>query len=631
MLKFRDIGTGAIVNNNFTSSTLGIGTYNQGTEVLASTSAWESAMSGVVSDRNILHYLFYDGSSTNPPAGPDFDVLWSSGLTSNDYLVVSERDGNTNFAVTPLGVDGAPISGARTLRFGFTTGTTSANGNNKYDWNTRYASTGRSEDQPQYMTVVSVGLFNTSSAVYGLRIDNNGNADVKFYGFSDSTFNDNPPNPLIPGIQGNVFGDTNGLADNTVNGLLLNTASSSDLYVSLVQGGSVIATVPVNADGSYNFLNITPGTYTTVLHLTAGGSTSSSLPNNWVSTGENDGAGSGNDGNVNGVNASIVVTDSLETQVNFGIEQLPDSDGAQYGIGAAPTTNSIRDLVNSDNMGSLSGEDPEDGVYGSGGDFVITDTTGLNGNILFYDANGDGAYTAGEELDPDDTVRNYNPSRLSVVFVRPIATSFRFKYAWIDAAGMVDPSPAPYIVNWASPIPVTLIGFEAESLDQNYAELKWSTATEINNDRFEIQRKLDSESEFSAVGIVGGAGNSNSLNSYSYIDNVKSVKEKVCYRLKQVDYDGTYEFSPVDCIDNSFRNVVSIYPNPASTFITVEVSNLEANVLVEVLSIDGRVLLQRDQISASEKIDINMLSNGTYFIRLTQDNQIENFRIQVVK
>ncbi|MGY6649046.1 SdrD B-like domain-containing protein [Wenyingzhuangia sp. IMCC45574] len=331
--------------NNFTNSTTGVGVYDEGVETLISdgVAAWEEAIQDVVTNRNALSYMFYDGSS-NTPTGDDFDIYWSKALTNDDYLVVSERNGNTFFRIVPLDINGDPITTARELRFGHQIGTASPNGNKKYDWNIGYGSAGRWDTQPQYFSVVDVDLFNTSQPIYGFRIDNNGDADVKFYGISDDTFSNNPSNPLIS-VKGNVFNDTDELTDSTVDGTGISTASGTQLYASLVDGSNTITeTSLVFNDGSYSFLDgVDINTnYTVVLHTNPSGSTTPNLPATWFNTGENQGTSAGNDGSVDGILAVSVGT-GTETEVNFGIVNKPgsigdtvwydaDGNGAQNGV-----------------------------------------------------------------------------------------------------------------------------------------------------------------------------------------------------------------------------------------------------------------------------------------------------------
>ncbi|MBU3012193.1 carboxypeptidase regulatory-like domain-containing protein, partial [Polaribacter vadi] len=375
-----------VTNNNFTTAATGVGVYNEGvkTEVKDGVSAWEDAMQDMVNSRNALNYLYYDGVSNIPPAN-DFDILWKKALTDDDHLVVSERFGNTFFSVTPLDANGNPIASARTLRFGFTQGpnngggSTTGNGSRKYDWNIGYGSAGQNASQPQYFSVVDVELFNSPSAIYGFRIDNNGEADVKFYGISDDTFIDNPTNPIVPGITGNVFNDLDQLDDNTVDGNGISTPSGIQLYVSLVDSSNnILSTIPVENDGSYEFLeNVDKNTnYTIVLHTTPTGTNTPNLPANWSNTGENQGTSAGNDGNTNGI-ISVSVGTEIETEVNFGIIQLGSiGDTVWYDADGDGTLNGTENGLE----GATVTLDP--GTPGDISDDVTT-TTDANGDYLF--------------------------------------------------------------------------------------------------------------------------------------------------------------------------------------------------------------------------------------------------------
>lgn len=250
----------SVRNNNFSSNVTGVGVYNQGTTTSAANqSAWEAAMLDVVNDNNILSYMFYDASS-NIPSGADFDIHWMKGLTDLDYFVVEERDGNTFFTLTPLGANGDPITTAKALRFGHTTGTNSGNGTTRYDWNTGFAP-GNHTGQPMMLTVVDVEEFESSETIYGIRIDNNGNADVKFYGLSEQSFEDNPGNPLYTNdITGTVWMDGDG--DETIDNDELIRYEGATVYLYNDANGNGVLdageTTPIdevttNANGGYVF------------------------------------------------------------------------------------------------------------------------------------------------------------------------------------------------------------------------------------------------------------------------------------------------------------------------------------------------------------------------------------------
>tara|TARA_B110000967_G_C18855239_1_gene546846 strand:+ start:778 stop:1566 length:789 start_codon:yes stop_codon:yes gene_type:complete len=102
-------------------------------------------------------------------------------------------------------------------------------------------------------------------------------------------------------------------------------------------------------------------------------------------------------------------------------------------------------------------------------------------------------------------------------------------------------------------LPVDLISFEAEREEDNI-KLNWSTASEENNDYFEIQKSYDGE-VFTPIGYVDGAGNSNEVLDYSYTD---SETNKAYYRLKQLDYDGEFEYSDIVVVKGNRREVMSV-------------------------------------------------------------------------
>ncbi|WP_342085940.1 SBBP repeat-containing protein, partial [Dyadobacter sp. OTU695] len=134
-------------------------------------------------------------------------------------------------------------------------------------------------------------------------------------------------------LTGNVFHDANALKDVTVNSTATDPSIPTGLYVTLVDStGAAVKTVPVNADGTYDFGVTAPGDYSIVLHQTAAGSTTPSLPSGWVNTGENLGAGVGSDNAVGGILTGVTVAGTNVTNANFGIQLPPVTTG-----GAEPT------------------------------------------------------------------------------------------------------------------------------------------------------------------------------------------------------------------------------------------------------------------------------------------------------
>ena len=101
-----------------------------------------------------------------------------------------------------------------------------------------------------------------------------------------------------------------------------------------------------------------------------------------------------------------------------------------------------------------------------------------------------------------------------------------------------------------SPLPVELTSFTAASHNQQVA-LNWRTATETNNKGFEIQRKVGDNS-WIVLTFLNGNGTTTNAHNYSFTDNISSLSaNKLSYRLRQVDFNGQYQFSPVVLVDNT--------------------------------------------------------------------------------
>lgn len=98
-------------------------------------------------------------------------------------------------------------------------------------------------------------------------------------------------------------------------------------------------------------------------------------------------------------------------------------------------------------------------------------------------------------------------------------------------------------------LPIELLFFKATKLNQRNVELWWSTATELNNDYFTVEKTLDGI-DFNEVGIVNGSGTTYSIHDYSLTDYQLQNSAMTYYRLKQTDFDGNYSYSDLISVDN---------------------------------------------------------------------------------
>lgn len=137
-------------------------------------------------------------------------------------------------------------------------------------------------------------------------------------------------------------------------------------------------------------------------------------------------------------------------------------------------------------------------------------------------------------------------------------------------------------VNGAVTLPIELVSFTGEKQGRNN-ELKWTTASELNNDFFTIEKTIDGEN-FEIVENMDGAGNSSQYLNYSLIDfDVDQVINY--YRLKQTDFDGKYTFSPVISIDNRLNSEVKTISH-VTNILGQEVNEFYRGVVIIVYS-DG--------------------------------------------
>jgi len=205
-----------------------------------------------------------------------------------------------------------------------------------------------------------------------------------------------------------------------------------------------------------------------------------------------------------------------------------------------------------------------------------------------------------------------------------------------------------------SPLPVELNSFTAKTNDFNVI-LSWKTATEINNYGFDVERtsplptpfnERDGEAvgDWEKIGFVKGAGNSSSPKSYKFTDNKPFGSSKFLYRLKQIDNDGSYEYSEqveVVLIPTEFA-LYQNYPNPFNpdTKIRYQLPQ-ESKVIIKIFDILGSeiiTLLNEIKEPGLYEVDFSAtdgnswkLTSGTYLYRIVADGFIETKKMILVK
>ncbi|MDO8548692.1 MAG: T9SS type A sorting domain-containing protein [Ignavibacteria bacterium] len=206
-----------------------------------------------------------------------------------------------------------------------------------------------------------------------------------------------------------------------------------------------------------------------------------------------------------------------------------------------------------------------------------------------------------------------------------VSESIRVGFAYVagvDLTSLQDASTAAQF-SWNNfVIPVELTSFTGSSFDGNVI-LNWTTATEINNKIFNVERRKEN-SDFVTVGFVEGKGTTTERQEYSYIDRYVTAG-KYFYRLKQIDFDGTFEYSneiEVDATTLLSFSLEQNYPNPfnPSTKITYSIPD-KSFVTLKVFDPLGREISQlvNEEKEAGKyeiEFDANNLSSGVYFYKI---------------
>lgn len=382
-------------------------------------------------------------------------------------------------------------------------------------------------------------------------------------------------------ICGNVYNDIDALKDHLVdNNAGAQPASTlPTLYASLVSGGVVVATVPI-VNGAYSFGNVSAGSYSVVLKPDSTTATTPSLPSGWINTGEHLGSGSGDDGTVNGILPLGTVSTGI-TDANLGIQQPPTAVSSTLPSQPNPGGSNSYTVP----PASFDGNDQNGGTVTS-----LTITT-FPTNTETITVNGT-VYTPGNFPPAGVTV----PTDASGIPTQPIAVnpidgnvSVVVTYTATDNGGAVS-SPATVTIPFtASPLPVRLVSFKATGTGTE-AVLDWTTLSERNSKGFSVERSPNA-GNWESLGWVdskSGNGLSTARLTYTYTDSHPAAPVSY-YRLKMLDLDGTYSYSPVASVE-MFRIVV--YPNPARDYVSV--SGIHSSDVREVAlhDLSGRVVFR---------------------------------------
>ncbi|MBU0473370.1 MAG: T9SS type A sorting domain-containing protein [Bacteroidetes bacterium] len=276
----------------------------------------------------------------------------------------------------------------------------------------------------------------------------------------------------------------------------------------------------------------------------------------------------------------------------------------------------------------------------------------INTDPLFVDAVGNDFRLHGESPCTDAGNDSYNTQTYDI---RGTGFSRKLNKA-TGTIGTIDMGAYEYKLG-DDPLPVELTSFTA-NVNENKVVLNWQTATEVNNYGFEIERCVaqisNLRNNWETIGFVEGHGNSNSPKEYSFIDdktskvfkNLGGLEEELQYRLKQIDFDGNYEYS--DIVEVKLTENIKEYkleqnyPNPFNPTTTIKysipnnVKNEMSNVKLIVYDILGKevaTLVDEKKNAGNYEVKLNAsnLASGIYLYKLQSGEFVQTKKFVLMK
>ncbi len=208
-------------------------------------------------------------------------------------------------------------------------------------------------------------------------------------------------------------------------------------------------------------------------------------------------------------------------------------------------------------------------------------------------------------------------------------TTYHFRvYSQTTESEPLSEDSGDFTISFSSgnPLPVAFSAFDVSRGEHGIARLKWSTAMEKNSSHFEIEYSLDVQN-WKRVGTVQAISESSGEKQYEFLHSGYSPGDNY-YRLKAVDFDGTYAYSTIKTFSAKDKKQHLTFPNPATDYVYLPFSDISSVVMKDANGQEIRVPLNRQNRS----LDVRNISAGIYFLRIESDNGlIRNEKIIITK
>ncbi len=167
-------------------------------------------------------------------------------------------------------------------------------------------------------------------------------------------------------------------------------------------------------------------------------------------------------------------------------------------------------------------------------------------------------------------------------------------------------------------LPIELASFEATKRT-DAVELNWTTLSEENNEGFYIERSTN-QTDFEQIHFEKGNGNTIEQVDYSFTDE-RPLDGVNYYRLKQIDFDGAFEYSDIVSVDFKGQTTIKLFPNPSTDKLTIT-GDISELVTLKIIDLNGKVLYQSEQFFAEQAdIDLDAIPSGSYILQIISTNK----------
>ncbi len=230
---------------------------------------------------------------------------------------------------------------------------------------------------------------------------------------------------------------------------------------------------------------------------------------------------------------------------------------------------------------------------------------------------------------------SYNGSCKEVNYREVARGLYYYGYRFCDFTNGIDPAIRVYRYGQNNPsynptiscsgncsvLPVELTQFEGQCIDEGI-ELTWQTVSEFQNKGFNIELGIKSEKseiEWNSIGFVKGKESSTAQSTYTFLDNTPFT-ETVYYRLKQVDWDGSVNYSNIISLHCEKDEVFDfeLYPNPAENVLNINPYRFQKPIrfkseIIEIYNTLGKLVLIQN---FKQQIDLDTLQSGLYYLKI---------------